>query len=298
MFGKVHAVRLLFLLLVLCSVPATAEEIWIKNRVFSGKVVKDGGQTWMELEPFGKALGVNVKVEGENVSVNGSLVRSMKQGETYFVSLEQVAGVVGAVVRENKQLGTLDVHMGLKEKGPGAIEETPTGSDAAPGAGKVIKTAAYVLTMPATMQVSRDAKMIKSFTEGMPPEARFDGIFFHKNDLKFLKGLAGLGWMTSEAYKAVKTDDEVLSYQASVAIGVLQGLGAIPSAPPQLVETGGQRFSLLEGDASSPPFFHVQVLARSDLKARRDYFVLAISPAGDQAAAESFTSILTTLTTK
>lgn len=105
-----------------------AQDLFIRNAPFKGTVVRDGGKVWIALVPFAEAIGWKVEGKGSTgyaLSKDGSLKPAavdlvtleegtvpcrLENGEA-LVPLEGIASLVGAKVIENKELGTIDVHL-------------------------------------------------------------------------------------------------------------------------------------------------------------------------------------------
>ena len=124
-----------YLLLVLALVAlalasptvARAEEVYVGNRPFKGPVSGAGLETWVGAAELAKALGLELKesggiwIAGEapapegtpkgSVVFAGKLVQSRVDSSGQpMVHLKSAADALGAVVRLNKEMGTLDVN--------------------------------------------------------------------------------------------------------------------------------------------------------------------------------------------
>ena len=109
-----------------------ANEIYIRNKPFKGAVSSAGGQTWVELTAFAKALGANLAQNDQGgyaisltelgsdatanakpsiVIVDGTPIEAKNDNGTVSVPLEFTAKLLGAKVTVNKELGTTDVNI-------------------------------------------------------------------------------------------------------------------------------------------------------------------------------------------
>ncbi len=89
--------------------PAFADNLFVGNRPYKGKVYGVGDDLKFSLQDLGKALGVTVMETSEGWFLGGQLVQvSLEQGVTW-IDLKSLPTSVVKVVR-NKQMGTLDIY--------------------------------------------------------------------------------------------------------------------------------------------------------------------------------------------
>ncbi len=290
-----------FLLLSL-FVSTQAQEVWLRNRPFEGKVLKDSGQIWLELEPFGKALGFAYDLKEDGVSIDGKLVRSMTQGTKVFVPLTQTAAALGAVVKENPDLGTVDVHLDVKSsQGLGLDVELATLSqDSGSIIGQVVKTAAFEFTVPETMQITRDPRLIKKTLDiggSKSGSEKIDAMMYLKGDSRNERGVAVFAWEDFDP--PTKDEKALLSVQRQVLFDTFYrvGIEAVETAP--YLTNKDQTFALLTGLTAVPPHHGVIMMTRVDVKKKRLYKVTVLGiPSADGPAAEAFTSMLKTVNSR
>lgn len=295
------------LLFLLLSCPVWAQQVFIKNQPFDGKVLKEGGSLWVELRPLELAMGFDSMLEAEGARINGRLVRIVKQGEMVLVSLPQAAAALGAVVRENPEFGTVDVHMAVKPtSGTVGLEVTNSGrrtQSGRPVIGDAVETAAFAFVVPKGMQLTRDPRLIKSFLEGGGPPMRsdfkFDAMVYYKGDSKFEKGAAVFSWFSREIPKEMSNESTLLSYQQDVATVLLDEMGVELIRAPEVLETSGQLFVLAAGVDRAPPYSGNLLLMRIDAKRKRFYQVITANiTQKDEGPTDAFLQLMSTVTTK
>lgn len=268
-------------------------------------MIKEGGGLWVELRPLELALGFDSKLETDGARINGRLVRVVKQGEMVLVSLPQAAAALGAVLRENPDFGTVDVHMAVKTSaGTSGLEVTnDRGEPRRPVKGDAVETAAYAFVLPEGMQLTRDPRLIKSFLEaGGPPmrsALKFDAMVYYKGDSKFAKGAAVFAWFNREIPKEMSNESTLLSYQQDVATVLLDEMDVELVRAPEVLETDGQRFVLAAGVDRSPPYNGSLLLMRIDAKRKRIYQVITANiTQSEEGPTDAFLQLMSTVTTK
>ena len=308
--------RQLIFCLIFLGVSAFAEEIWITNKPFSGQVVKDGGQTWVELAPFAKALKVGSAVEAGQATIDGKPVPSQLRGEAVMVPLKEAATAAGAILRDNKSMGIVDVFKGVEEQDPSTLAAASAQDNAATGGdGKVLKMAAYILTLPPDMQVSRDAQKLQAFGLGAmksgaalgekygvkaTPQIICDAMLFNKGDTEFKRGFGVLAYTPLPSFPPgtpMPTEDQVGGIQVQALQIAAQELGLTPSAPLSQTQLGGKSFGMLEGSLPAKGL-NMKLLLRVDMKTRRQYLVMAAWPMANPESAAAFERAIAGIQTK
>lgn len=133
-------------LLALNLTALAVDQLYVKNKPFKGAVSTAGGQVWVELPAFAKALGANLvsndqgghalsmsplstdaakDVPANTVMVGPLAIETRSDGGTVVVPLETTAQALNAKVIANKAMGTVDVNLG------GPVQATPAEPPAA-----------------------------------------------------------------------------------------------------------------------------------------------------------------------
>ncbi len=279
------------LFLLLLGAAVQAEEIWIKNRPFPGQVVKEGGQVWVEVLSFAKALGLTAALNGEAAVIDGKSLPVVKKGELSLINLSESVKALGGVMRSNKEMGTLDIFMGVKDQDPSAlvVDDNAASSDS-----KAIKMAAYAVTVPPDMQLSRDAQTLKaaglhasgaaqdvSSKFGVKESAKvnFDALVFHKGDNSFKRGFGALAYSPLDQAAMGVPAEQINAIQMAGLQMAAKEMGVMPTGPITEEQIGGRTFHVLNG---SIPAKGVQLRMRLaiDQKRRRQYLmmVMAVDP--------------------
>lgn len=104
--------RVLFFILVpwlfLVSV-ASAEDVFVRNRAFTGVVEGAGSSLYLEAAPLFESLMLDVERSDEALTFEGIELHTKMVGDKLLVNLNQAAEVVGLKVVRNSSLGTVDV---------------------------------------------------------------------------------------------------------------------------------------------------------------------------------------------
>lgn len=296
--------RLVLWLLVWLPLAASAQQVFVKNQPFEGRVVRDAAGLWVELRPLELVLDFESQPEAEGARINGRLVRTIRQGETTLVSLAQAASALGAVVREDPALGTIDVHLAVRPaSGTAGLEVGATSTGPPPAAGERIATAAFEFSLPEGMQVSRDPRLIKAFLAGDGPAIetsfKFDAMVFYKGDPHFKKGAAVFSWLQREAPKGLANEHALLAYQLDLATVLLDEMGVELVNLPEVITNQGQRFVVGAGIGRRPPHHGMIILLRIDPKRKRFYQVLTTNiPQTDEQPTTDFLQFMATVTTR
>ena len=108
--------------------PATGDQLYVRNRPFKGAMVREGKVTWIELQSLATALGAKLAtaegggfqlsltsiepalVPAGKVAIGSDLLDARDVNGTLLVSLEGVSALLGLKVIPNKALGTVDVN--------------------------------------------------------------------------------------------------------------------------------------------------------------------------------------------
>ncbi len=310
------AFRLTLTALLLCFTlfPVWGQQVYVKNQPFSGAVFKDVTGLWIELAPLQWALNFEAKVDAEGARVGERLVRTQKQGDKLFVPLAQIASALGAVVKENPEFQTVDVHLAVRPKSgagldikpsdlkdPGQKEKIP---QARPVEGQSVSTAAYSFTLPTGMKITRDPRLIKTALAGkksnsMSSDLKLDALASFEGDTNYMRGAAVFTWFEFEVPKEHSNETSLLSLSASLAGELLERAGCQLIAKPRVVTTRGQQLILAAGVSVLPPHNGTMLLMRIDPKRKRSYLVIANDiPDSDQSAAETLVDMLSTVTTR
>lgn len=297
--------------LLLLTINAIAQEVWIANRLFPGQVIKDGGQIWVELVPFAQALQVSSAIDGTNATIDGQPLPSQVKGGAVLVPLKEAAAITGAIIRDNKSMGIIDVFKGIKEQDPSAL--AATASDPSTSEANTIKTAAFTLTLPEGMQMSRDAKTLQSFGfkatqssgqfnkkyggDGNSTAITFDGILFHKGDTKYKRGFGAVAFtpLAPNTKKSLSPSQIPAALNLGLQL-VAQEFGMIPSGPIHEQLIGGQSFSMLDGLIPSKGL-QMTMLMRIDLNTNRQYLLMSMVPGVSPNDAADFMNIFESIQT-
>lgn len=303
---------LLLLFAVLFS-PVWGQQVYVKNRPFSGAVFKDSTGLWVELAPLQRALNFESELEPEGARVGEKLVRTLKQGDKVMVPLNQIASAIGAVVKENPEFQTVDVHLAVRPKVGAGLDIKPSdisgGERTEPAQERVVEgqpvsTAAYGFTLPNGMKMTRDPRLIKSALtkkewQSWGSDLKFDAMVSFENDPRFKRGSAFFTWMSREVPKEVSAESDILEISGNLALNFLRLFGCRPVSQPRVLQTKGQKLILTAGVEMAPPHSVTMLLLRIDPKRKRTYFAAVhdLSPDDDQSA-EKFVDMFSTVTTR
>lgn len=310
--GMMARLFLVWLLLGFVCSPVLGQQIFIKNQPFSGAAFKDSTGLWVELTPLEWALNFEAKLEAEGARVGDRLVRTQKQGEKTFVPLTQIASALGAVVKENPEFQTVDVHLAVRPKSGLGLDIKPSdlkepsekSSKARPVEGQPVSTAAYSFTLPTGMKMTRDPRLIKTALAGkkadaMSTDLKFDALATFEGDNNLRRGGVVFTWFEFEVPKEHSNERDTLALSGAMAQQLLQRAGCQLIAEPKIVETRGQSLVLAAGVTVYPPHNGMMVLTRLDPKRKRAYLVIANDiPDSDGPAAEKMVDMLSTVTTR
>lgn len=300
------------LLCILWFIPAGAQQVYIRNQVFEGKVRTESGSLWVELEALQAALGFASVLEADGARVEGRLIRILRQGDVVFVPLAQAAAAVGAVVRENPPLGTVDVHLVVRPKSGLGLDidiiEASKGLDSEEAQpdkvkGETVLTAGFSFVLPEEMQLSRDPRLVREFLlthlPSLGSDVKLDALVFHKGDSKFQKGAAAFCWFESDVPKELEDEQLLIDVQLDFLHSLFESLKSEWTEPPKLMGASGQRFVMAMGVSRRPPHKGTAASMRIAPKRKRLYQVIAtnIRP-GDEASMLSFLRLLSTATTR
>lgn len=288
--------------------PAWAEQLFVRNQPFVGKVVRDSGTLWVELSALQNALGFSAELEADGARIQERLVRTLRHGGSVLVPLEQVAAAVGAVVREDPQFATIDVYLDVRpQSGLGLEVSTGVGAAASGMPPDVslttVETAAFRFSLPEEMQLTRDPRLIKGFvSQHLPtfgPEVRFDALVFFQKDPKFTRGAMALCWAPQALPQQTQNERALLTLELNLLEQFFAQAGSELLQAPRLLEGSGQRFVMAAGVSPRPPHPATAVSMRIDSKRKRLYQAVAANVAvDDEASSTAFHRLMSTLTTK
>ncbi len=298
-------------LLWVLHAPLAAQQLYVRNQPFEGVVSREAGALWVDLAVLQRTLGFESTLETDGARVQGKLVRTRTESGIVLVSLSQVAAALGAVVREDPQFNTVDVHLAVKPKVGVGLEIGDSSSVSVPGAeasaplppGEKVQTAAFNFVLPEGMLVTRDPRMIRSFLEdGAGPldgDFKLDAMVYFKDDPKFKKGAAVFSWFLGDVPPGLEDERRLLAYQQQAVASILADMGVSLADMPQVVSTGGQRFVLGAGVSRRPPPKGLMALLRIDPKRKRYYQVLASDISqSEEKPTVAFMQLLSSVTTK
>ncbi len=121
-----------FLLIgILCfhlAVSAYGQQLYVRNRPFTGEVLRESGKTWVEIKALAEALGLKLEgddqqgyklaTEGEasppgagKALLHGSEVPTIGGSSGQLIALEDACPLLGARITPNKAMGTLDISL-------------------------------------------------------------------------------------------------------------------------------------------------------------------------------------------
>ncbi len=301
------------LLMFLLLEPVWGQQVYIKNQPFSGAVFKDSTGLWVELAPLQWALNFESKLEPEGARVGEKLVRTLKQGDKIMVPLTQIASAIGAVVKENPEFQTVDIHLAVRPKVGAGLDIKPAdlsgGDRTKPDQERVVEgqpvsTAAYGFTLPTGMKMTRDPRLIKTALMGKESKSwdsdiKVDAMVSFENDPLFKRGSAVFTWLSFNVPKEISNESDLLDISANLALDFLGRFGCQPVSKPRVMRTKGQSLVLAAGVELAPPNNVTMLLVRIDPKRKRTYLAVArdLSP-NDDTSAEKFVDMLSTVTTR
>lgn len=303
----------LFFLFALALSPAWGQQVYVKNQPFSGAVFKDSTGLWVELAPLQWALNFDSELEPEGARVREKLVRTLKQGDKIMVPLNQIASAIGAVVKENPEFQTVDIHLAVRPKVGVGLDIKPAdlsgGERTKPEQERVVEgqpvsTAAYAFTLPTGMKMTRDPRLIKTALMGKDSKSwdedlKVDAMISFENDPGFKRGSAVFTWLSQDIPKEVSNESDILDISASLALDFLRRFGCQPVSQPRVMRTKGQDLVLAAGVEMAPPHNVTMLLLRIDPKRKRTYLAVArdVSP-NDDTSSEKFVDMFSTVTTR
>lgn len=121
-------VSVVLILLLALAAPAAAQELYVRNRPFSGVSFTEGSVFWVEVEALAKALEAHLQASpagglalgydpldplpevpaGQLLAGGQTLLLKSSEGKS-FVALAELAQPLGLRVSPNRELGTVDV---------------------------------------------------------------------------------------------------------------------------------------------------------------------------------------------
>ena len=124
---------LLVALAVTSLLPATADQLYVRNRAFKGAVVREGKVTWVELKTLATALDAKLAtsegggyqlsrtgvepapVAAGKVAIGTELLDTRDVNGQIMVPLEDAARLLGLKITPNRALGTVDVSFAVTQ---------------------------------------------------------------------------------------------------------------------------------------------------------------------------------------
>lgn len=103
---------LVLLLLGGMLTPLQAEEVWVRNKLFKGRVTGSGSAIAVELRAFAKAMKIDIDVQDGRVVFGEASIAVKESGGVEMVSLHEFSAASGLKVKANPSLGTIDVYPG------------------------------------------------------------------------------------------------------------------------------------------------------------------------------------------
>ena len=239
-------------LLLSASLPSFGEEIWVKNRPFTGRVQQLGDQTLVELYPFAKAAGIKLKVQGQNLRFGQFTIPIQSgPGGASMVSLQDLAGVAGLKIQRNPRLGTLDVHapsVGTGNRGDWS-QVGKRSSRAEKGTLlRKFDCETYIVRVPAGLKMHLEPKSLitkgKPNPEALAARANSDLEFIMADKIKPNSGHVAL----SIVYRPTEEfDKKFIETSLQEAGETIRKNGGVVKSKGQIVNFSGRKFHKMKG---------------------------------------------------
>ena len=144
--------------LILCLLlfgSALPNELWVRNKPFTGQVEGSGTSLKIELGPLLEALGLQVEIRDENLVFGDFLVPiETTANGTRMVLLRELAMGANLQVKTNTELGTIDVYSAAA--GDNSKADWSEGDAPAAGSGGAYETADYSIKVPPQLEFTND----------------------------------------------------------------------------------------------------------------------------------------------
>lgn len=243
---------LCLLTLIGLSAPCAAEEIWVKNKPFTGQVQRSGEQTLVELYPFAKAAEIELEVRGETLRFGQFTIpiQTMPDGAK-MVSLQDLAGVVGLKIRKNPRLGTLDVHaasVGTGHRGDWSQVGHKNPSSDQGTLLREFNCETYIVRVPAGLKMFVEPRTLlkdgKLDPEAIAARSSSEAEFVMADKLKPQSGAFTL---TLVYQPTADFDDDFIAKTLETTKAMLAKDGGVFEGSPQIVNLSGRKFHKQKG---------------------------------------------------
>lgn len=142
---------------------APAEELWVRNKPFAGRVEGRGTSMKVELRPLLEALKLQPIIEGDFLLFGDFRVPIEQSGGTEMVLLREFAVGAGLKVKANPSLGTVDVYSEAAGAGDqGDWSSVAEAASKAGGSGNSVQSTDYTLKVPPQMQLINDPQAMQA----------------------------------------------------------------------------------------------------------------------------------------
>lgn len=150
--------------LVLCFLlPAAAEQLWVRNQLFTGAVQGSGPEMMVELGPFAQATDLKFEDKGDSIMVGGFPIPVELVGSKRMVPLRDVVDAAGLRLNRNLALGTVDVRTADSGMGSsGSWEDLPSADNEKSSSSKtVLEGPLFKVVIPGHFMVLTDPQFLK-----------------------------------------------------------------------------------------------------------------------------------------
>ncbi|MGE0493350.1 MAG: hypothetical protein AB7S38_29350 [Vulcanimicrobiota bacterium] len=123
----------LMLALLLLTIPAGAEELFVRNRPYKGEVRGGGTSAQVRIDELAAALELELEHQNGVYSYQGTTLTTETIGEFAYIRLSDLKPL-GVKVVPNPDLGTIDVYVAQADKPAPAGQAQPAAADWGSGA--------------------------------------------------------------------------------------------------------------------------------------------------------------------